>query len=54
MVDSKVNPSLSFELSSLGGDVLCQGESYRQYSIDKKWFLYKGRVCVSIVGDFCM
>ena len=50
--DSKVDPSSSFDLDSLGGDKLRQGERYRHYSIDNEYLLYKDRVYVPALGDF--
>ena len=47
-----VDPSPPFEVPSLGGDKVRRGEKYRHYSIDDKYLLYKGRVCVLAMGDF--
>ena len=54
MEDSKVGPSLSFVLNPLDDAKLCQGERFRHYSIDDKYLLYKGRVCVPAKGGFCL
>ena len=50
--NSRVDPSSSFDLESLGGYKIHQGERYRHLPIDEEYFLYKGRVCIPIVGDF--
>ena len=53
-VNLKVDPSSSFALDSLDDAKLCQGDRFRNYSIDDEYLLYKGRVCVPVVGDFCL
>ena len=49
----EVDLSPSFALDPLDGAKLCQGERFRHFSIDDKYLLYKGRVCVQSTGDFC-
>ena len=51
-VDLEVDPSSSFALDPLDDAKLCQGDTFRNYSIDVEYLLYKGRVCVPSVGDF--
>ena len=53
-MDLEVEPSSSFALDPLDDAKLCQGDRFRHYSIDDKYLLYKGRVCVHFVGDFCL
>ena len=52
--NSEVDPSSSFALDPLDDDKLCQGERFRQYSIDDEYLFYKGRVCIPSIGDFCL
>ena len=51
-VELEVGPSSSFVLDPLDDAKLCQEETFRHYSIDDKYLLYKGRVCIPVVGDF--
>ena len=53
-MDLEVDPSLSFALNPLDDAKLHQGERFRHYSIDNKDLLYKGRVCVLVINDFCL
>ena len=46
------DPSLPFTLDLGDGDKLCQVERCKHHSIDDKYLLYKGRVCVLVIGDF--
>ena len=52
VVDLEVDPSSSFVLDPLDDTKLYEGDRFRHYSIDDEYLLYKGRVCVLIVGDF--
>ena len=44
----------SFALDPLDGVKLRQGERFRHFSIDDEYLLYKGKVCILVVGDFCL
>ena len=50
-MDSEVDPSSSFALDPLDDAKSYQGDRFRNYSIDDEYLLYKGRVCIPIVGD---
>ena len=52
VVDSKLDPSPSFDLDPLNDVELCQGDGFRHYSIDDKYLLYKDRVFLPIVDEF--
>ena len=44
----EVDLSPSFALDPLDGVKLCQGERYKHFSMDDKYLLYEGRVCVLV------
>ena len=51
-VDSKVDPSSSFVLDPLDDAKLLRAYRFKHSFIDDEYLLYKGRVCILIVGDF--
>ena len=50
----EIDLSPSFALDPLDGVKLHQGERFRHFSINDEYLLYKGRVCVLTIGNFCL